>query len=397
MKLFNRIYILFNILLIFIVCVSGLSMNFDLDYNESEAIKYAKFAKFSECDVITFNSINTTNSTNSTNLTNLTVSTIPKLTQLTKLTKQLLSNSLINNDCVNNNNENKLFFSYKMVRLTNYTYKFKIFYNDDDKTIIISFKGPSINKENNVKYIQHIYNSGWKTNEKLKYKIEQEFNLVYFYNLRKVLLQKMFELKKSGREKYLFYFTGHSIGGSLAVLAAYDLVNLGLIKTMENLPTVYTYGMLRIGDQNFIRLVDNSLYIYKIMKINDFAPRIPICYKITSTINANLSNLWRCFHKSIVKKHLLKKSFPISGYTSQYRWNWNNNNILLKKFSDLLGLLDDIFYTQPLGKYILYNNSMTKYKYCQYKKEMPVCEEFIDLPNNFSMDTHKIYFNLEFK
>ena len=401
-----------SILIILVINSSySRTISSDLDFSEIEAIKFAKFAKYSECDNLTTNKslyvsqklysnstlINISNFNNSTNLSKipLTNASMNSQLELDSIIKEI-SNKHIDkadselNPCEISDSNYKLYFSYKMRRLSNYIYKFKIFYNDVEKSIVFSFSGPNIKNNKNINYIQRIYTSGWHINNEHKYKIENEFNIVYS-NIRKVLLQKIFLLKKSGRENYLYYFTGFSLGSSIATLAAFDLSNLGLVSTI-NLPTVYTYGMMRIGDQNFIRLSDSKLYIYKINKINDFATRIPICY------NENQINLdkWRCFNKIILKRHLLKNGFPFRDYITKYKWSWNSNNLTLHKYEDLLGLLNDLYYTQPIGKYILYNQDMTIYKYCPYKKDIPDCEKFIEVPSLFTIEAHNIYYNITF-
>ena len=45
------------------------------------------------------------------------------------------------------------------------------------------------------------------------------------------------------------YFTGHSLGGTMAVLASYFFNSAFDLKKLEN--NVYTYGMPRVGNFEF--------------------------------------------------------------------------------------------------------------------------------------------------
>jgi Predicted lipase len=79
------------------------------------------------------------------------------------------------------------------------------------------------------------------------------------------------ELNKLSATKRLF-IAGHSLGGALAVLAAFDIaVNTGF----QN-PVVYTYGSPRTGDpafaSRFNQVVKNSIRIFN---IHDIIPTLP--------------------------------------------------------------------------------------------------------------------------
>ena len=71
------------------------------------------------------------------------------------------------------------------------------------------------------------------------------------------------------------WITGHSLGGSLAVLSAavcsYDPQNLGSIHG------VYTFGQPRVGFHNFCQLVDNRLRarIFRLVNRKDIVARVP--------------------------------------------------------------------------------------------------------------------------
>ena len=67
------------------------------------------------------------------------------------------------------------------------------------------------------------------------------------------------------------YFTGHSLGGGLAVLAALDFDSLYHAK----LAPVYTFGKPRIGNIKFASNFDQKLKAYRVVHKNDIFPTLP--------------------------------------------------------------------------------------------------------------------------
>ena len=204
----------------------------------------------------------------------------------------------------------KFFFFYQAIRHKKYNYKFLIHYNDKEKEVVISFAGPSI--KSFPKYVRYIYSSGFYFIKYYKIQIEKEYHRVYFKKLRKMLMKKIKKIRESGRKKYKFIFAGHSIGGSLAMLAAYDLTQKQLIDTEVNKTKVFTYGALRIGDKGFVTSINSSFLVFRIVRSDDFIVRIPNCYY--SPISRN----WRCFTVPIITKYILKESFPLRIYLKSY-------------------------------------------------------------------------------
>lgn len=66
------------------------------------------------------------------------------------------------------------------------------------------------------------------------------------------------------------YVCGHSLGGGIATLASLDIVANGIYPTA---PTMYTYGGLHVGQQDFLTLfaanVENA---YRVVNLADFVP-----------------------------------------------------------------------------------------------------------------------------
>jgi len=61
------------------------------------------------------------------------------------------------------------------------------------------------------------------------------------------------------------FYTGHSLGGALATLAAYELTPNAL----------YTYGSPRVGDKNFAMAVCDKVEHYRIVDDMDIIPDLP--------------------------------------------------------------------------------------------------------------------------
>lgn len=73
-------------------------------------------------------------------------------------------------------------------------------------------------------------------------------------------------------------FTGHSLGGALAMLASYDLCSY-----FPNLQIkCYTFGAPRIGNQSFINeLEKKNIEIWRVCNIEDVVPLLPLSFRFT--------------------------------------------------------------------------------------------------------------------
>ncbi|KAK5986358.1 Triacylglycerol lipase [Trichostrongylus colubriformis] len=77
---------------------------------------------------------------------------------------------------------------------------------------------------------------------------------------------------------YKAVFTGHSLGGALATLAAARTAKQGL-RTSERI-TVYTYGEPRVGDAQFATNYDSMIKdSYRVVFRRDIVPHLPACAK----------------------------------------------------------------------------------------------------------------------
>jgi len=211
--------------------------------------------------------------------------------------------------CIEPKGGYKMFFFYQYSRLRRYNYKMLIHYNDAKKQAIVSFGAPSVD---NYSYVSMIYSRGWSSLRRYRIKVEKEFKLVYFKNLRKILIQKLLKFKKSGRHNYNFIFAGYSLGGSLAALSAFDLTKSKLLKKTINKTTAYTYGALRIGDHKFVSLINKTITLWRIVKQDDYIVRIPNCYYSV------IAGAWRCFTTPVIRKFIVTNKFPLQIYYKNY-------------------------------------------------------------------------------
>jgi triacylglycerol lipase len=98
-------------------------------------------------------------------------------------------------------------------------------------------------------------------------KTHRGFTCIY-QSTRNKLIKTLSKLSKKKR----LFVTGHSLGGALAVLAAFDFATNTSFKN----PVVYTYGSPRVADPEFAfrfdRTVANSIRIFN---IHDIIPTLP--------------------------------------------------------------------------------------------------------------------------
>ena len=82
--------------------------------------------------------------------------------------------------------------------------------------------------------------------------------------------------------RYQVIFTGHSLGGALTLMAAYDAVKEGWVAQKQGSrpsPMIYTFGQPRPGNQVFQKAVDEKFEgtYYRVTHHRDIIPHIPPC------------------------------------------------------------------------------------------------------------------------
>jgi hypothetical protein len=221
--------------------------------------------------------------------------------------------------CLSGSEGYKFFFYFQTLRMKKYNYKFMIHYNDKSKNILVTFAGPSVDHHT---YIKYIYSNGFSLVKIFKFQVEKEFYFIYYKKMRSLLHKKLEQVKNSGRAKYSHTFAGYSIGGSLAILAGYDVEKSQLTHSP---PKVLSIGGLRIGDASFVTQVNTAIPVIRIHKHDDYIVRIPNCYF------SPLFNAWRCFTPTIIRKSILLTSFPLKVYIKSYLTYFTRRNVVLRK------------------------------------------------------------------
>jgi hypothetical protein len=271
-------------------------------------------------------------------------------------------------------------------------FQFVILYSDKKKEVVITFSGP---KTTQTKYFRKVYKKGFQRISKLgNVNIEKYYWEIYSKYMRKVLIEKIRKVIKSKRGSYKFVFVGHSFGGSFATLAAFDLVFNKIIANKKNhTPIVYTYGLMRIGDNSFIKKVNSLFKVVRVVRSDDFVTRTPSCVYDSS------SRLFRCYRR--VSR--LVKLYPVfKRYFTVYRRGIKNyRKTVLRRLQKnkvqgkLIHSNFHSYYSQPLGTLIFYNrNNFENYNVCRYVSGIPVCEKKIHLPKTFHPSVHAHYYHV---
>jgi len=142
------------------------------------------------------------------------------------------------------------------------------------QSIIVSFRGT----DSDAQLVQEII-SGVQTF--LLPVFNQTQVLGYFQQAISMLLTSLnptlFKLNQQF-PNYPVYFTGHSLGGSLAAISAATAVGLNLVN--PNVIQVYTFGEPRTGDYGFALMV-NSLIptYYRVINYQDIITHNPPCIR----------------------------------------------------------------------------------------------------------------------
>lgn len=142
------------------------------------------------------------------------------------------------------------------------------------KELIISFsgtKGPS----ELLDEIVHSYPKKYSLHLNQGAKVFAFFYDHYEKDFRDILQQKMEELvRDKGYADYKIIFTGHSLGGALAVHAAADMALQGVVPSEKT--EVYTFGQPRVGNKEFYDLFQSQIQeYYRLVHHKDLVAHLP--------------------------------------------------------------------------------------------------------------------------
>jgi hypothetical protein len=290
-------------------------------------------------------------------------------------------------------NKYKTFFIHSINENKKRLFQFVILYSDKNKEVVITFSGP---KTTQTKYFSKVYKKGFQKISILgNVNIEKYYWEIYSKYMRKALIKKIKKVIKSKRGSYKFIFVGHSFGGSFATLAAYDLVLNKILSNNKKIhsPTVYTYGLMRIGDNLFIKKVNSLFEVVRIVRSDDFVTRTPSCVYDLSL------HRFRCYRtvrrlvklQPIFKRYFVVYRRGVRNYRKKVLRRLQKNKVK-SKFTHTNF---HSYYSQPLGTLIYYSqNNFENYKVCRYISGIPICEKKIKLPRTFSPSVHAHYFHV---
>ncbi|KAG9304574.1 hypothetical protein G9A89_020138 [Geosiphon pyriformis] len=99
--------------------------------------------------------------------------------------------------------------------------------------------------------------------------VDKEFYEMFELDRKNLIddIQRLLNLKPH----YRLCLTGHDIGGVFAIFAGLKIQR----KHPELHIDIFTFGQPRIGNANFIRHLQNSVYIYRITHTDDYVPQLP--------------------------------------------------------------------------------------------------------------------------
>lgn len=148
------------------------------------------------------------------------------------------------------------------------------FKSDKYKKVVFTFPGTKIVKQ----FLEEL--SGTKL-----VSLHQDFDGIgvnkYFNNKAKNLFK--FIIEKNGKEikkysDYQFIFTGHSLGGSIATIIAYLMLEEKFIDYKLNEPVLYTIGQPRTGNPVFgVYIMNKVPHVFRIARKGDIVTSFPLC------------------------------------------------------------------------------------------------------------------------
>lgn len=317
-------------------------------------------------------------------------------------------------------------FKFHQVQVKKYTYTFVILFSKNRNEVVISFAGP---RDASPAFYSTLYSKGFRDYNGVN--VENVFLDAFEGEFREKLEEyvKDYQSKFNADAKnHKYTFIGHSLGGALATLAAYDLVNSKTIGVNQELksPIVYSYGALRLGDKDFVTKVNNMFKVVRVVKANDAYPRMPACtwsaslkkFRCEDVVNPTPKNTrpellqyiqhyyGGSLHSSVEAAYdggamnmVEKKAKKLRHSSKQNGWNYSQNNPGYTVNNqanpfDVSGRLGDdgaVSYSQPLGAEVLYSNNFKKHTICSYFYGIPDCEKSIS--PELDKDDGKNYFN----
>ncbi len=151
--------------------------------------------------------------------------------------------------------------------------------------IILTFSGTKGLKQLFTEYLKSDFETFYRYKEEknsLKnFKIMKYFNNIY-KSISNQLINDIKEVISDEISQYVF--VGHSLGGAMASIAAYDMITQGIISVIKDKiqsPVLITYGQPRTGNYVFANELSKKIpIIYRHVNNYDAIVNMPDCYRI---------------------------------------------------------------------------------------------------------------------
>ncbi len=130
------------------------------------------------------------------------------------------------------------------------------------KFVILAFRGTEMDKINDL-----VTDIDLKQTKAYDARVHAGFNIAYNAVKAKVVAK----LKQHSANKKKLYITGHSLGGSLATIAARDLSDKGF-----KISSIYTFGQPRTGNSDFVKVYNKRFKnkSFRIKNKDDAVPKV---------------------------------------------------------------------------------------------------------------------------
>lgn len=168
----------------------------------------------------------------------------------------------------------KPFFSQDFHVATAETLAFSMIYNPTSKKFLTIFRGTVGGEELLLEILEGLAVSYDLAN------VTGALADDYFYNhyvntLRPMFIER-FTYGVGNFSDYQFVFTGHSLGGALTTIAAFDAISSGLVAKEKTI--MYTYGSPRVVNQPLAQAIQAVIpEIYRLTHWRDIVPHVPLC------------------------------------------------------------------------------------------------------------------------
>lgn len=170
-------------------------------------------------------------------------------------------------------------------------FSYSIFRNINLGKLICTFSGTKGPKQ----LLQEYFNSNLKTffRTKKNQNLSKMKIMDYMNNLYSKINEQLYEKISAGNSAEIkqIIFTGHSLGGAIASIAALDLVQSNLIKKSEGeipSPILITYGQPRTGNFVFANEIKKKIpLIFRHANNYDVIVNMPFCYKDNKDLCVN--------------------------------------------------------------------------------------------------------------